>query len=270
MTDLAIERRGTPPPWKTLTAALRDVGGVTKRNLLRTLRTPQLLLIGALQPAMLLVLLRYVLGGAVRIPSGNYVDFLVPGVFLEAVLLGGIATAIGLAQDLKSGIIDRFRSLPMARAAVLAGRTVADLSRSLFSLALMVGLGFLVGFRFHSTVPAVLGGMALVLLFGYSFSWVYATIGLLTKDPETAQVAGVLPFFVLMFASSAIVPVETMPGWLQPFARDQPFSVTLTAVRGLLEGGSVQHWLWQSLAWCAGIFVVFFAASVGLYRSITS
>ena len=129
-----------------------------------------------------------------------------------------------MADDLRSGIIDRFRSLPMARSAVLAGRTLADLSRSVFSLALMVGLGLLVGFSFHGGAGEILAGLALVIFFGYCFSWVYATIGLLTKDPETAQVAGILPFFVLVFASSAIVPVATMPGWLQPFARHQPVS----------------------------------------------
>jgi ABC transporter DrrB family efflux protein len=249
--------------------AARDIGGIAKRNLLRTMRTPQLLLIGALQPIMLLILFRYVLGGAIKIPGTSYVDYVVPSVFLEAVLIGGMATSIGLAQDLKSGIIDRFRSLPMARSAVLAGRTLADLSRSLLSLALMVGLGLLVGFRFHAPIASILGGMALIIGFGYAFSWVYATIGLLTKDPETAQIAGVLPFFILMFASSAIVPVSTMPGWLQPFAREQPLSVTINALRALLEGGSLNPWLWQSVAWCAGILVVFATLSVRIYRTTT-
>ncbi len=180
-----------------------------------------------------------------------------------------MTTSIGLAQDLKSGIRDRFRSLPMARSAVLAGRTLADLSRSLFSLAVMVGLGLL-GFRFHSTIPSILAGMALIIAFGYAFSWMYAAIGLATKDPETAQIAGILPFFVLMFASNAIVPVATMPGWLQPFARNQPLSITVAAVRGLLEGGPATHWLWQSLAWSAGILVAFFAAALRLYRNTTA
>lgn len=250
--------------------ALRDTAGITKRNLLRTLRTPQLLLFSAIQPTMLLVVFRYVLGGAIRIPGGIYVDYVVPSVFVEAVLIGGMATAIGLSTDLKSGIIDRFRSLPMARSAVLAGRTLADLSRSVLSLALMVGLGLLVGFRFHANIGAILLGMALILGFGYAFSWMYATIGLLTKDPETAQVAGILPFFVLMFASSAIVPVTTMPVWLQGFANNQPFSVTVNAVRALLQGGDVHNLLWQSIAWSIGIFLVFFVVSVRLYRNITS
>jgi ABC transporter DrrB family efflux protein len=181
-----------------------------------------------------------------------------------------MTTSIGLAQDLKSGIIDRFRSLPMARSAVLAGRTLADLSRSVFSLAVMIGLGLLVGFRFHSSTPRILAGIGVVLFFGYAFSWMYAAIGLATKDPETAQIAGILPFFVLMFASNAIVPVATMPGWLQPFARNQPLSVTVSAVRALLEGGPATHWLWQALAWAAGILVTFAVISIALYRNATS
>jgi ABC-2 type transport system permease protein/oleandomycin transport system permease protein len=219
---------------------------------------------------MLLVLFRYVLGGAVHIPGSSCVNYIVPAVFLEAVLIGGMTTSIGLAQDLKSGITDRFRSLPMARSAVLAGRTVADLSRSVFSLGLMVCLGLAVGFRFHAGIGAIMAGLALVLAFGYAFSWVYAAIGLATKDPETAQVTGILPFFILMFASSAIVPVATMPGWLQPFARNQPLSVVIPAVRALLEGGPAAHWVWLSLAWCAGILVVFFAVAFWLCRNATS
>jgi ABC transporter DrrB family efflux protein len=266
--ELTLDQQVEP---RTSTAlAVRDTAGVAKRNLLRIARTPLMLIVTAIQPALLLVLFRYVLGGAIQLPSGSYVDFVVPAIFVEAVLIGGMTTSIGLAQDLKSGIIDRFRSLPMARSAVLAGRTVADLSRSIFSLAVMIGLGLLVGFRFHNSVPMILAGIAVILAFGYAFSWMYAAIGLATKDPETAQIAGILPFFVLMFASNAIVPVATMPDWLQGFARNQPLSVTVSAVRALLEGGAAAHWVWQSLAWAAGIFAVFFTISLWLYRNTTS
>jgi ABC transporter DrrB family efflux protein len=268
VTDLALEQRREARLTPAL--ALRDTAGVAKRNLLRIARTPLMLLVSAIQPALLLVLFRYVLGGAIQIPGGRYVDFVVPAIFVEAVLIGGMTTAIGLAEDMKSGIIDRFRSLPMSRAAVLAGPTVADLSRSVFSLAVMVGLGLLVGFRFHSTAPRILAGMAVILAFGYAFSWMYAAIGLATKDPESAQIAGILPFFVLMFASNAIVPVDTMPGWLQDFARNQPLSVTVSAVRALLEGGAAAHYVWQALAWAAAIFGVFFTLSIWLYRNATS
>lgn len=268
MADLTLDQPVTPRMSPRL--ALRDTVGVAKRNLLRIARTPLMLVVTAVQPALLLVLFRYVLGGAIQIPGGHYVDFVVPAIFVEAVLIGGITTSIGLAQDLKSGIIDRFRSLPMARSAVLAGRTLADLSRSIFSLAIMIGLGLLVGFRFHSTTPRILAGIALILAFGYAFSWMFAAIGLATKDPETAQIAGILPFFVLMFASNAVVPVATMPGWLQPFARNQPLSVTVSAARALFEGGPATHWLWQSLAWSAGILTAFFVISIALYRNTTS
>lgn len=250
--------------------ALLDTAGVARRNLLRIARTPLMLIVAAIQPALLLILFRYVLGGAIVIPGGRYVDYVVPAIFVEAVLIGGMTTSIGLAQDLQSGIVDRFRSLPMARPAVLAGRTLADLARSVFSLAVMVGLGLLVGFRFHTSSLRILAGMGVVIAFGYAFSWMYAAIGLATRDPETAQIAGILPFFVLMFASNAIVPVETMPGWLQGFARNQPLSVTVAAVRALTEGGPASHWLWQALGWSAAIFAAFFAAAVRLYRTTTA
>lgn len=254
MTELAVR------------LAARDTLGVAKRNLLRTARTPLMLIVTAVQPALLLVLFRYVLGGAIMIAGGSYVNFVVPAVFVEAVLIGGMTTSIGLAEDLKGGIVDRWRSLPMARSAVLAGRTLADLSRSVFSLAVMVGLGIAVGFRFHAGVGSIVGGLALVIAFGYAFSWMYVAIGLATKDPETAQIAGILPFFVLMFASNALVPVATMPGWLQGFARNQPLSVTVAAARALMEGQPASHWVWQSLVWAAGILVLFFVASLRLYR----
>jgi ABC transporter DrrB family efflux protein len=251
----------------TVGMAFRDTGGIAKRNLLRIFRTPLMLVVSAVQPALLLVLFRYVLGGAIHVPGFSYVNYVVPAIFVEAVLIGGMTTAIGLAQDLKAGIIDRFRSLPMSRSAVLAGRTVADLTRSVVSLAIMVVLGLLVGFRFNNSVTAILAGMALILLFGYAFSWVYATIGLVTKDPETAQIAGILPFFVLMFASNAVVPVQTMPGWLQPLANNQPLSVTVAAARSLFEGGAAAHYVWQALVWSGAIIVVFFPLALHLYRN---
>jgi ABC transporter DrrB family efflux protein len=249
---------------------LRDTAGVARRNLLRMRRTPQMLVFSAVQPALLLLVLRYVLGGAIKLPHGDYVDYVVPAIFIEAVMLGGMTTSIGLAQDLNSGIIDRFRSLPMARSAVLAGRTLADVSRSLVSLAIMLALGLLVGFRLHAGAASVIAGMTLVIVIGYAFSWMYAVIGLATKDAETAQAAGILPFFILMFVSNAIVPIATMPGWLQGFARHQPLSITVSAVRALLEGGPATPWVWQALAWSAVITLVFFAIALHLYHRAIS
>jgi len=250
--------------------AMRDAAGIAKRNLLRTIRLPGEASVLIIQPVVILLLFRYVLGGAIKVPGGNYADYLIPAVFVEAMLLAGMSTALGLAQDLNSGIIDRFRSLPMARSAVLLGRTISDLVRSVFALALVVGIGVAVGFQFHSSFAAALAAIALVIAFGYAFSWIYATIGLITHNPESAQVIAVLPVFILMFISSAIVPVDTMPGWLQPVARDQPFSVTTDAVRGLLQGGSASPSAWQSIAWSAGILVVFFIIAVRLYRKTNS
>jgi ABC transporter DrrB family efflux protein len=248
---------------------LRDIVGIARRNALHIKRTPKMLLLAAFQPALLLILFRYVLGGAIHVPDGRYVDYVVPAIFVEAVLIGGMTASVGLAGDLKSGIIERFRSLPMARSAVLAGRTIADLGRSLFSLTIMIGLGLLVGFHFQAGVPSILAGIALIVAFGYACSWMFVTFGLAAKEPETAQALGILPFFVLTFASNAFVPVATMPNWLQPFANNQPLSITIAAVRALFAGDPAGHRVWQSLAWSAGIFLFFFVISVRLYRNAT-
>jgi ABC transporter DrrB family efflux protein len=270
MTDLTDRQRPTHPVPLTLGLAFRDVRGITKRNLLRIVRTPQLMFVSLLQPTIILLLFRYVLGGAIHVPGIDYVDFVVPGIFIEAVLIGGMTTALALAQDLQAGMIDRFRSLPMARPAFLAGRTLADLCRSVLALAFIIGLGLLVGFRFRNTAGACLAGVALIIVFGYALTWVYAAIGLAVRDPQTAQMAAILPMFILFFASSALVPVATMPGWLQPFARNQPATVTIDSVRALFEGGPIYHDLWQALLWSIGIFAVFLALSLKLYRKATA
>ena len=219
MTELAVARLAGSPAPITLRLAVRDMKGITKRNLLRIIRTPQLLFMTLVQPTIILLLFRYVLGGAIHVPGVDYVNYVVPGIFLEAVLIGGMTTALALATDLQAGMIDRFRSLPMARSAFLAGRTVADLCRAVLALAFIICLGLLVGFRFHNSLGACLAGIALIIGFGYAFTWVYAAIGLAVKDPQTAQMTSILPMFILFFASSALVPVATMPGWLQPIRR---------------------------------------------------
>jgi ABC transporter DrrB family efflux protein len=245
--------------------AAGDIAAIAKRNLLWIVRTPQLLAFSSIQPIMFVLLFRYVFGGAIH-TGGSYVDYLMPGIFVQTTLFGGAGTAVGLATDLKGGIIDRFRSLPTARSAVLAGRTLADLVRNVGVTALMIAVGFAVGFRIHGGIGPAIGALGLVLLFGYAFSWVFATIALLVKDPETAQVAGFLPLFPFIFASSAFVLVSTMPGWLQAFAKVQPVSVTINAVRSLTQGGPVYHWLWQSLVWTIGILIVFIALAVRQYK----
>ncbi|HUG32801.1 MAG TPA: ABC transporter permease [Acidimicrobiia bacterium] len=216
-----------------LGAALAHTAVITRRNTLRVVRLPQLLLFSTIQPVMFLLLFNYVFGGAISIggPEGavsgsaDYINWLIPGILVQTAVFGATATALGLTEDLGAGVIDRFRSLPMARSAVLAGRTIADLVRNTFVNTLMLVVGFLMGWRFEQGVPKMLLGVVLALLFGYAFSWVMATIGLVAKTPEAAQSAGFLPIFPLVFASSVFVPTASMPQWLQVFAENQPVSV---------------------------------------------
>jgi ABC transporter DrrB family efflux protein len=228
-------RRVTRSPLRPV----RDALAIAGRNLIAYRRVPQLLVFSTIQPVMFVLLFRYVFGGAFQssVPGIPYVDYLMPGIFVQTTVFGAIATAVGLATDLKSGLLERFRSLPMARSAVLAGRTLADLTRNVFVTALMAAVGFAVGFRVHTGALAFLGAMGLVLLFGYALSWVFATVGLAVGDPETAQAAAFPVLAPLVFASSVFVPVDSMPGWLQPFAEHQPVSVTAAAVRALVIGG---------------------------------
>jgi ABC transporter DrrB family efflux protein len=212
------------------------------------------------------LLFRYVFGGAIRVTGVSYVDYLIPGVFTQTVVFGAMGTAVGLATDLNSGLLERFRSLPMARSAVLAGRTAADLTRSVFVVALMATVGFAVGFRVQTNVPGFVAGLALVLLFGYTFSWVFATVGLMVRDPESAQAAAFPVLAPLVFASSVFVPVNSMPGWLQLWAEHQPVSVTASAVRALMLGGPATSDVLQSLAWSAGILLVFVPLAVWRYQ----
>ena len=250
--------------------AVRDALAVTWRNLIAYRRVPQLLVFSTIQPVIFVVMFRYVFGGAISLPIRlPYVDFLMPGVFVQTVVFGALATAIGLASDMKSGLMERFRSLPMARSAVLAGRTLADLTRNLFVVMLMLAVGFLVGFRLHTDILGLIGGILLLLAFGYAMSWIFASVGLLVGDPETAQAAAFPLLAPLVFASSLFVPVQRMPGWLQPWANHQPVSVTAKAIRFLTIGPSPfgqASDVWESLLWIAGILLVFAPLAVRRYR----
>lgn len=239
---------------------------MTRRNVIRYRRIPQLLVFSTIQPVMFLLLFTYVFGGAIRTPGVDYVDFLLPGIFLQTVLFGSIQTGIGLASDLASGIIDRFRSLPMARSAVLAGRVLSDSLRNVFVLILMTLVGLIIGFKFNAAIPEIIGGYGMALLFGFAFSWVAAVIGLAVREPETAQVAGFIWVFPLVFVSSAFVPTDTMPKFLEILAEHSPISYTINSVRALLldlpSSGDVLY----SLLWIGTIIALFVPLSVWLYR----
>lgn len=250
---------------------LRDILAVAGRNLTAIRRVPQLLVFTLIQPVIFVVLFRYVMGGAIQVPGESYVNYLLPGIFIQTVTFGALQSAIGMAADLKSGLLERFRSLPMSRAAVLAGRTTADLFRNIFVVLLIAGVGFLVGFRVQTSAAEFMAGLLLVILFSYVLSWVFATVGLLVGDPESAQAAAFPVMAPFVFASSAFVPVQTMPDWLQGFAKHQPVSVMASAVRALSVGPqpgdeTTAYYVVAALAWCAGILAVIVPLAIWRYR----
>jgi ABC transporter DrrB family efflux protein len=255
---------------RSLSYAVSDTLVLAQRNLLRIPRAPDLLLSFTVQPVMFLLLFVYVFGGAINTPGYDYIDFLMPGIIVQTISFGGFVTALGLAEDLKKGLIDRFRSLPMARSAVLGGRTLADVATNTLALAVMIGVGLLVGFSFSSSPLEVVGGIGLLLFFGYAFSWVFAFIGLTASSGESAQALGFLIIFPLTFASSAFVPVDSMPGWLQAFADVNPFTTTVDAMRALWVDAPAGNDVWGAVAWSVGIATVFSALSVARYRRAIS
>lgn len=249
-----------------VTWAILDAVAAARRNLIALRRVPQLLVFSTVQPVIFVLMFRYVFGGAINVPGVHYVDFLMPGIFVQTTVFGAIGSAIGLANDVNTGLLERFRSLPMSRSAVLAGRTLADLVRNIFVTGLMVGVGYLVDFRIHIGVTPFLGGLLLLLLFGYALSWIFVGLGMAVGNPESAQAAAFPMIAPLVFASSAFVPISSMPGWLQGFATHQPVSVTTSAVRALVLGGETATYVWQSVAWSAGLLVLFVPLAVRLYR----
>jgi len=240
-----------------VTAAFSDTIDVAGRNLRTLLRTPQALIFATIQPVIFVLLFRYAFGGAIRVPGVDYVDYLMPGVFAQTVAFGAIGTAVGLSADLRSGILVRFRTLPMARIAVLGGRTLADLARNLLVVTVMVGVGFAAGFRSANGASGLLAALALGVAFGYAVSWGFAALGLRVSDPEAAQAAAVPVVFLLVFTSAAFVPSTAMPGWLQAFGTHQPVNALVTAERALILGGPAAHDVLISLAWSGGMLLVF-------------
>jgi ABC-2 type transport system permease protein/oleandomycin transport system permease protein len=250
--------------------AISDSLVIAWRNLLRIPRAPDLLLSFTVQPIMFVLLFVYVFGGAIKTPGFDYVDFLMPGIIVQTMAFGGFVTALALADDMKKGLIDRFRSLPMSRSAVLAGRTLADVVTNALSLGIMIGVGLLVGFGFHANVAEIVAGLGLMLLFGFAFSWVFAYLGLSSSSPEAAQALGFMAIFPLTFASSAFVPVASMPGWLQTFAKVNPFTVMTDAMRGLWLGADTGNAVWAAVAWSVGVAVVFSTLAINSYRRATA
>jgi ABC-2 type transport system permease protein/oleandomycin transport system permease protein len=250
---------------------LRDGYVVSVRNMRHFIRQPQLLLFSTIQPIMFVLLFSYVFGGAIggSLPEGvSYKDFLLPGIFVQSTAFRATQTAIGLSEDMKRGVIDRFRSMPMARSAVLAGRTLADLVRTIFVIVLMTAVGYAIGFRFEEGPFEAVASILVVAMFGYALSWIFVYVGLIAKGPEAAQSAGFVAIFPLVFASSIFVPVDTMPDWLQAIANVSPVTATADAARALAIGGDVWDPLWQVLAWVGGILIVFVPLCVRKYRRL--
>jgi ABC transporter DrrB family efflux protein len=272
----------TPTVHDSPARAVSDIAVITRRNLLHALRLPQVLVLSTSMPVLFILMFTYVFGGAIQgtLPpaaAGSYVNWLIPGLLAQFALFGGSGTASGLAEDLAKGVIDRFRSLPMAPSAVLAGRTLSDLLRSAVTLTLMVAVGYGIGFRPQTGTGGLLAALAVGLLFGYAWSWVMALVGLLMRTAEAVQAATYLVVFPLAFTSSVFVPTQTMPAWLQPFAANQPVTVATNALRGLVlgpgappPGRTVAGQVALALVWAAAITAVFAPLAVRAYRRTLS
>jgi ABC-2 type transport system permease protein len=255
--------------------AIADGWILTKRNLITYVRKPDLLVFSTIQPVMFVLLFVYVFGGAVKkaLPPGiPYVDFLMPGIFVQTAIFTATQTGVGLADDLKKGLVDRFRSLPMARSAVLSGRTLADGVAILFQTLLMLGVAVIVGLRFHAGSVKALLAIAGILSIGYAFTWIFAFAGLSLKSVEAVQAASFTVIFPFVFASSAFVPADTFPGWLQAWSKVNPVSIWVDTARSLTLGhlypthGHLLTHMWQSTAWFLAILLVFVPLSVRVYR----
>ncbi len=243
-----------------------DTMVITERNLVRLTRAPDLVTAFTIQPVMFLLLFVYVFGGAILTPGYDYKDFLLPGIIVQNIAFGGFVTALGLNEDLKKGLIDRFRSLPMTRSAVLAGRTLSDVFTNMVSVAVLLGTGLIIGFSFDASLVEIVGGLVLLLFFGYAFSWVFALLGILVSSPEAANSLGFMAVFPLTFISSAFVPVESMPGALQWFAEVNPFTIVVEAMRSLWIGAPAGNYVWGAFVWSAVILVIFAPLAVARYR----
>jgi ABC transporter DrrB family efflux protein len=243
-----------------------DTLRLTHRSLLLSVRQPQLIVLGLLLPTMFVLLFRYVFGGAIIVPGyASYVDYLIPGIVVQTALFGGSSSAVAVAEDLTKGVTDRFRSLPTSRGAILAARTLADLVRLAYTIALIIGIGVLVGFRFHNSWPLCVAGAGLAVLFGYAVAWLFTLLGLLVRNVETAAIGGSMIAFPLVFAASTFTGTKAMPYWLRAFADHQPVSYTANALRVLMLGTHMSgRPVLYAIVWSVGIIVV--AATIATRR----
>jgi len=255
----------------TLALTVSDTLVLARRNLMRIPRQPDLLIAYTVQPVMFVLLFVYVFGGAIQTPGFDYVDFLMPGIIVQSIAFGGFVTALGLSEDVQKGLIDRFRSLPMSRAAVLLGRTTSDIPLNMLSLVVLLAVGFAAGFNFQDTTAGQIAlGIVLLIFLGYAFSWVFALIGLYSSTPETANSIGFTTLFPLTFASSVFVPAETMPDGLQQFAEANPFTTVSDAVRSLWLGTPAGTDVWMAFVWCIALTAIFAPLAVARYRTVAS
>jgi ABC-2 type transport system permease protein/oleandomycin transport system permease protein len=258
-----------PPSSKSaLRWAVSDVLTIARRNLLALVRIPTFLVFAVIQPVMFVLLFRYVFGGVIHVRGVDYVNFLIPGILVQTTIFGAVGTAIGLAEDLQHGLIERFRALPMARIALLGGRTVADLARNVGVVIIISLVGLLVGFRPTGSFVSYLQACLLMLIFAYCLSWGFAFVGLAAPNSEAAQAMTFPIIFPLTFASSVFVPVSQMPGWLQSFAVHQPVSEAADAVRGLMLGSPHGDATWITLAWSIGAILVLAPLATMQYRKV--
>ena len=250
--------------------AASDTLVLARRNLKRIPRQPDLLIAYTVQPVMFVLLFVFVFGGAIVTPGFDYVDFLMPGIIVQSIAFGGFVTALGLSEDVQKGLIDRFRSLPMARSAVLAGRTFSDIPLNLLSLVVLLAVGIAAGFNFDSDVAKVVLGIVLLLFFGYAFSWIFALVGLYSSSPDTANSIGFTAIFPLTFASSAFVPVDSMPDGLKQFAEVNPITTVVDAVRHLWLSTPAHSDVWMSFVWCVVLIAIFAPLAVRRYRVVSA
>jgi len=257
-----------PPAGRRMRYGLADTATLTLRELYIWFRNPAFIFFTLIQPVMFVLLFRYVFGGAI-IVRGGYVNFLMPGIIAQSAAFASFGTAISLARQLQKGVIDRFRAMPMARSAVLLGRLVADTLRLAVTVLVILAVGYAVGFRFHNgALPAVLM-VLLGIVFGVTICTVSAYVGLAIKDEESVGSFGLVWLFPLTFVSNAFVPVPSMPGWLQAFAKNQPVTIVIQEMRSLALGGPLALHAWQSALWLAGIIAVFVPLAVRAYRRAT-